>query len=212
MTHPLSEGTKDRQETQKRPIPIGMFLVMAFILALTALVVCDARAEAMPISQAEMERSAVVPNTDQAANDPVKALVAELVRRDPNVASLLMAVGSSELLPTQTSSSEGVNEAYPPIGTRENVVPFCENGSAGIQFAGTAPHDGWYEIVLTPRDHPDQQRTLFSGFLKKGEKVALTEPAEENAVYKVALSMPAEPDDSASPFNGIIDVTTSTCP
>ena len=187
----------------------GVAILVAIVVAFW-----PSKANAMPINQAAMAQTAVTQNTEPAATAPVRALVAELVRLHPEVVPVLMSVGSSSLLPTQASSTTGTvgqGDAYQPLGTAANVATFCDAQGAGLQFTGVAPHSGKYRVVLTPVKRPDMAVTLIDQVLTRGESVHVAKPVEQGAPYKVALEMPAEPDDTASPFSGVIDVTTPHC-
>lgn len=213
MTHPLSEdvGTYESmpEEEYKRQTRTAASWVVAAcavgIIFLLAMVVSGgfAKADNRQVSEGVPAAALMAdPDTVYPGGDPL--------------AEVLAAFGSLDIFGSLGAvQPELPDPPLPPgdlplLDDPASVITYCDdNGQATLQVAGVAPLSGVYKITLTPV--PELTFTLLDRFMEKGEKVYLVEPVPEGTTIVVALQMPAEPDDGASPFTGALAVPTPVC-
>lgn len=187
-----------REATRPAAARVAVFCALVFvaILVMTMMGAGIARAATSPVQQLPAATLQSETETTYPGGDPLAEIVAALD-----------VFGS---LGTEPSEPEPPQGELPLLDNPKSVIAYCdEDGQATLQVAGIAPVSGLYKITYSPTT--DLTFTLFGGYLEKGEKLWLVEPTPESTTVVVALQLPAEPDDSASPFTGALAVPTPTC-
>lgn len=214
MTHPLSEqvditydGLTEAQyieETRPMVSRVALLCIIGMVALLVISILGTGFARAETPRDTSIPAAAIAP--DATATYPGGDPSAELEQSWRGLVFSFFGGSSSSLGTQPIQPPQG---DLPLLDDPQSVLAFCDGDQTTIQVAGIAPVSGLYRITYTPT--PEMTFTLFEGYLEKGEKVRLVEPAPAGATVVVALQLPAAPDDTASLFVGALAVPTPVC-
>ena len=205
LTQPIPyEGMVEsdyREETQPRATRVAIACAALAMIITVCGIMQSGFANAAPVQQSTLPAATLQLEdaTTYPGGDPLKEISAEFGSLD-----IFGSLGSQ---PEDPKPPQG---ELPLLDDPQSVSAFCdESAQVTIQVAGAAPLSGLYLITFSPTD--ELTFTLLNQYIERGEKVQLVEPAPAGADVRITLQMPAQPDDTASPFTGTIVVKTPVC-